>query len=243
MPTDSQSRKTQTIIIGAVLLVLVALSAWWFMGRTSYMLPLEAGDSVASWEFEGFRNDDGELEAAARAEITRFEGLLGGDQSGDNDDPTDYTLYVAIAQQYEQLGDGASARENLEKALAIDNTTTGLAWHNLGSLMVHVDANNTARVAYRKATEAQPNVSSYHLAYLNFLTNHFASEISVIDGAFASAHEALGDDVSILQIEAAWYEKSNRPEKALETMKRLQSTLPAEARATVNAEIARLENR
>lgn len=229
--------------IGIIALALIALSAWWFMGRSSYALPLESGDSVASWEFEGFRNDDGELEAAARAEIARFEGLLGGDQSGENGDPTDYVLYVAIAQQYEQLGDGVSARENLEKALAIDSETTGLAWHNMGSLMVHVGAYNTARVAYRKATEAQPNVSNYHLAYLNFLTSHFASDMTTIDGAFASAHEAVGDDVSILQIEAAWYERTNRPEKALETLKKMQSVLPAEARATVTAEIARLENR
>jgi tetratricopeptide (TPR) repeat protein len=242
MPTDTQTNSKKNLIIGVIIVALLAGAAWWYMNRAAYILPLESGDSVASWEFEGFRNDDGELEAEARAEIERFEGLMGGDQSGENDDPTDYTLYVAIAQQYEQLGDGAAARANLEKALAIDSETTGLAWHNLGSLMSRVGANNTARAAYRKATEAQPNVSNYHLAYLNFLTNYFSSDISLIDGAFASAYAALGDDLSILQADAAWYEKSDRPEKALETMKKMQSALPVEARATVNAEISRLEN-
>ena len=48
-------------------------------------------------------------------------------------------------------------------------TPTGLAWHNLGVLLSRLGALQTARIAYEKATLVEPQISSYHYAYIEFL--------------------------------------------------------------------------
>jgi tetratricopeptide (TPR) repeat protein len=234
------SRKNTFIIL---IIIVLAAGAWWYSNHTSYKLPIASGDAVASWAFQGARKGNAALEKQPTDEITRLGGLLGGDQSGANDDPTDYDLYVGIANQYDLLGDGAKEREYLEKALAIDSTKTGVAWHNLGALMNRLGAYNTARIAFAKAVEAQPQVSAYHLARIQFLMDHFASDISAVDGAFAEANTQFGDEVSILQLQAEWLEESNRPKEAIAALTKMKALMPAEQQATINAEITRLQSK
>src|SRR3989344_5223455 len=235
-----QNISKNTFLIVAVLIVLLA-GAWVFTRNSfTHPLPLAQGDTIASWDVQGTRNDGGELEKKANDQIARLQALLGGDQSGKDDDPTDYSLYVGIANQYELLGDGKQAYEYLGRAVSIDPTETGLAWHNLGALMVKLGALKTARTAYAKAVEAQPGVSQYHIARLEFLTDRFAEDTSAVEGAFQEAEAQFGDDASILQVKAAWYTKTLRYQDAitaLETMRRLMGG----SDAGIDREIARLK--
>ena len=228
------------IVIGAAVLILLA--GIWVFTRSSFThpLPLAEGESIASWDLQATNQDGGELEKKANDQITRLEALLGGDQSGKDDDPTDYSLYVGIANQYELLGDGRRAYEYLGRAAAIDPDYTGLAWHNLGTLMVTLGALKTARTAFAKAVEAQPDVSQFHIARLEFLVDRFAEDTSAVEGAFQEAEAQVGDDASILQVKAAWYTKTLRYQDAitaLETMKRVMGGRDAD----IDREVARLK--
>lgn len=230
-----------TLIIGIVILILGG--AWWYTHQTSYLLPLESGDTVASWNFQGAYTGNADLSKKAQDEIARLQGMLGGDQSGKNDDPTDYDLDVGIANQYDLMGDGAQERTYLEKALAIDSVKTGIAWHNLGSLMNRLGAYTTARTAFAKAVEAQPQVEQYHLARIRLLTDHFASDTAAVDGAFAEAAAQFGDDAAVLQMQAEWFEKTDRTAQAISALTKMKALLPKDAAASVDAEIKRLQSK
>ena len=228
-------------ILAGLVIALLALGAWWFTQSSSHLLPIAEGDTVASWDFPGPYKDGGELEKRARDEITRSEGLLGGDQSGTNDDPTDYTLYVSIANQFLLLGDGKRAYEYLGRALKIDAEKTGLAWRNLGSLMERLGALGTARVAYSRAVEAQPNIVEYHVVRLQFLISHFSDDAAAIDAAFDEAKQELGETPEILQIKAEWQEKTGRIEDAIKTLQSMH-TIMGVGEQNSAGEIARLRS-
>ncbi len=135
----------------------------------SAALPLAKGDSITSWDFKGVYLDGGTLEAKAREDIVRFKGLLGSGEF------TDYELYVSIANQYELLGDGRSAYEYFGRAIREDTANnTGLAWHNLGVLLVRLGALKTARIAYERAAEIQP-IQQYINALEDFRAEYPAS--------------------------------------------------------------------
>ena len=189
----------KNLILIGLAVTLLAGGAWWFTQNSfTHPFPLSEGDIVSSWDFQGSYKDGGVLEKKANDEITRLKSFLGGDQSGADDDPTDYILYVGIANQYELLGDGRHAYESLGRAVAIDSIHTGLAWHNLGNLMVRFRAYKTARIAYAKAVEAQPSVEQYHIARLQFLSAHFAEDDSAIEAAFGEAEAQFGKEAPFL---------------------------------------------
>ena len=189
----------KNVILAGLAIAVLAGSAWWFTQNSfTHPLPLSEGDIVSSWDFQGTYKDGGTLEKKANDEIVRLEGFLGGDQSGTDDDPTDYIIYVSIANQYELLGDGQRAYESLGRAVAIDSIYTGLAWHNLGNLMARFGAYKTARIAYAKAVEAQSSVEQYHIARLQFLSAHFAEDDSAIEAAFGEAEDQFGKEASFL---------------------------------------------
>lgn len=230
----------RTIIIGVVALALIAGGAWFLFGGGAHPLPLAEGDTVTSWDFQGSYEGNSELEKRARDEIARSEGLLGGDQSGANDDPTDYILYVEIANQYQLLGDGKAAYAALGKALKIDSTKTGLAWRNLGTLMEKLGAQNTARVAYARAVDAQPQIVEYHVARLAFLMDHFADDAAAIEAAFEEAKTGLeGDTPEILQMKAQWNERTGKVKEAIEALREMEKLMGGND-PTARAEIVRL---
>ncbi len=229
----------KNVLIGVVALALGA-GAWFLSGNQPHLLPLAEGDAITSWDWQGTYEDGGELEKRARDEIARSEGLLGGDQSGKGDDPTDYILYVSIANQYELLGDGKSAYEYLGRALKIDSEKTGLAWRNLGALMEKLGALHTARIAYARAVEAQPHIAEYHVAKLQFLMKNFSEDAPAIEAAFEEAKEGVGGgSPEILQIKAQWYESTGKVKEAIEALQEMERIMGGSV-PTVRSEINRL---
>lgn len=164
----------------------------------AHPLPL-TGDRVVTWDFQGAYVGNSDLESRAKAEITRLSGQFGkGEYS-------DVALYVGIANQYELLGDGKQAYEYLGRAVREDtNVTSGLPWHNLGTLMERLGAYKTARVAYEKSTLIQPGWESWHYAYLEFLTSRMKEDTATIEKAFAAAEKNIGQDTYLLQLRSDW---------------------------------------
>lgn len=202
-------------------------------------LPLDPADTIASWNFSGVYAGNAELEAKARENITRLTGLLGKKDSGS----TDYELYVSIANTYDLLGDGEREYKALSQALAIDSTTTGLAWNNAASLMLHLGALHTARTAYERMIAAQPQYISYQTTYLNFLTANFASDTPGIEAAFTSAREAVGGIPDILRIRALWLAETGRSAEAIGAWQEVAPLVSPEERANIARDIARLQEK
>lgn len=149
-----------------------------------YDIPFSAQETITLWDFQGAYTGYPELEAKATTEIERLRGLLGtGEYS-------DYTLYVSIANQYDLLGDGAMELKELEHALAIDSTSTGLAWHNAGKLFAHLGAYETARYALEQAVAAQP-IAQYRVALIDLLKEHFPNDLEAIDAGERAVDGAI----------------------------------------------------
>lgn len=233
------SNNARSALIGIIIAVAAGAGVWWYSQNSAHPLSLAEGDTIASWNFQGTHKDGGALEKKVNDEITRQKGLLGGDQSGKNDDPTDYILYIGIANQYELLGDGREAYEYLGRALKIDSTKTGLAWRNLGSLLERLGAPNTARAAYAHAVEAQPHIIEFHLARLRFLVNSFSEDTAAVEAAFGEAEEASGETPEVLQIKAEWYKKTGHTEEAISAMQKIQSLM---GDSSLESEIARMRS-
>lgn len=230
----------KNIIIGIVVATFLGGGAWFMLGGGAHPLLVAKGDTITSWNWQGTHKDGGALEKKANDEVARGKGLLGGDQSGKDGDPTDYILYVDIANQYQLLGDGKAAYDALGKALRIDATKTGLAWRNLGALMEKLGALNTARIAYARAVEAQSNIVEYHVARLQFLMKNFSQDTAAIEAAFEEAKEGVGgDSPEILQIKAEWYESTGRTQDAIEALQEMEKIMGGSV-PTIRSEIARL---
>ncbi len=229
--------RTHTIIIGIIVLLIIGAGAYAYMQKSGgYSYTLAQGEHIADWHLQGAYTGNADLEKKANDEITRLRGLL----SNKKDAITDYTLYISIANQYHLLGDGKDEYEYLMQALAIDSTTTGLAWENLGVLLEQTGAPKSARDAYAHAAAAQPQIVQYQAQYLDFLTNHFKDNTAEIEAAFANAQKTDQTDLTLLQIRARWLEGTGRTTEAIAVWKNMRALSP-ESSASIDAEIKRLQ--
>ncbi|OGG45609.1 hypothetical protein A2673_00015 [Candidatus Kaiserbacteria bacterium RIFCSPHIGHO2_01_FULL_50_13] len=167
--------------LGAAALIIIGISAWWFMGKETpfvHPFPLVAGETVENWNFQGLHAEGSENEARVRAEIERLEGRFGNPEK----DPTDYIVNVSIANQYRILGDGKKEYEYLGRALFIDSSGTGLALHNMGNLLAELGALESAKLAFQNAVRAQA-LPQYKNAYIRFLELYMPENTEAIKAA------------------------------------------------------------
>lgn len=217
-------------------MLVIGIGFWGYQRTQSNQGYLQNGESIENWSYTGAYTGKGDLEGKANAEIQRLEGLLGKE----DDDVTDYSLYVEIANQYNYLGNGELAYQNLTKAIAIDSKTTGLAWHNLATLFERLGAKDSARHAYSRAVEAQSQLIQYRTAYLEFLTENYKDETDAIESAFNDAKGVFGDNSNVLEIQARWQESVGKFQDAITTWNKVKELSPAAA-SIIDAEIARLQ--
>lgn len=232
---ENSNKNVRIIVIAAIIIATLGLG-YWYYSQNSNLLPIAAGDSIESWDFQGSHND-GPNEQKVRDEITRLEAALRDAET----EPTDYVLYVSMANQYVLLGDGKAAYNNLGKALAIDPDKTGMAWHNMGALLERLGAFETARIAYARAVDAQPLIEQYHIAYIEFLMKHFSGDSAALESAFRLSHEEMGDVSSTFQQEVAWLLQEDRLADAIALLKRVRDGTSGEMRSFIETEIQRLE--
>jgi tetratricopeptide (TPR) repeat protein len=159
------------IFILIVIVLLVSFGWWWNTKEAPFVhpFPVLSSDAVSSWNYTGAYTGKKEFEDKAFSEIERLKGLRG------SKDYTDYGIYVSIANQYDLMGDGKMAYEYLGKALVIDPTNTGLAWHNLAGVMESVGAYESAKEAHKRAYKAQA-IPFYEASLIDFLNKRFPEE-------------------------------------------------------------------
>ncbi|MEK7134049.1 MAG: hypothetical protein AAB804_03180 [Patescibacteria group bacterium] len=218
----------------AIIVLLLAGGAWWYTTQNAlYPFELVGGDTISSWDFKGAYTGNTELEAKARANIERLNGMFGSEGN------TDYIIYISIANEYSLLGDGAKEYEYLRRALAEDSTETGLAWYDLAVLLTRLGAFESARVAHEHAIQAQPE-SQYVTAYLEFMTQHFSDDTEAVEKTFVDIKTLFGEHATLSEIRARWLEKTGRIKEAIAEWRNVLILSPGSASA-VNVEIRRLE--
>ncbi len=131
--------------------------------------PINPSDSITSWSFKSVYTGNDTLIAKTNADMEHLQSLIG---KGKYDD---YDLYVGIGNDYNYLGDGASAYQNYNHAVSI-HPDKGLAYMNLGQLMDQLGAYYTAADAYAKAVAVEP-ISQYKNAQLDYMNWRFPGGI------------------------------------------------------------------
>lgn len=155
--------------------------------------PLVQGERVSSWGFPSALADGGVQEAKVYKEIQRLTTLIGNQEQ----EPTDYIVYVSIANQYRVLGDGQNVYQYLVKALDIDWEKTGLAWHNMGQLLKELGTLKSARAAFEHAIKAEPYIQQYHLSYIDFLRVYVPTDIKGIRRAEEAMLSVSGETTTV----------------------------------------------
>ncbi|MFZ1075358.1 MAG: hypothetical protein WAN50_03220 [Minisyncoccia bacterium] len=196
--------------------------------------PINPADRIASWTFKGAYSGNATLTSQANADITHLTGLLGKGQYDD------YDLYDGIANDYTSLGDGQTAYDNYNRAIAI-HPSKGLAYANLGHLFDGLGAEFTAADAYAKATVVEPTQMEYYIQRLDFLTGKLPNDNSAILAAFSDASKQFGDAAPILSIEAEWLAGQKRYADAIAAWQKVESLSPGADNSSIDAQIARLK--
>lgn len=182
--------KKGVIILIAIGFILIVAGVVWQNQKASapqpFVIEMVQGESVTSWDFKGAYTGNAELEAKAETEIARLIGLLGSKKY------TDYTIYISIANQYNLKGDGKNELIYLGKALAVNSTTTGLAWYNAGQLFARLGVYETARFALEHAVAAQ-SILQYQQALVDFLSAHFPADTEAIKSWQRTIQNSLGE--------------------------------------------------
>lgn len=196
--------------------------------------PINPVDQITSWNFKGIYSGNAILTKQAQDDITLLTGLLG---KGKYDD---YDLYNGRANDYSTLGNGTSAYQDFNRAIAI-HPTKGLAFINLAQVMDKLGAHETAADAYTKAVAVEPGTLEYHVARLTYLTRQFASDTARISAAFSDASKQFGDAAPVLAIEAEWLTGQKRYADAIKAWETMQSLSMGKDTSAIAAEIARLQ--
>jgi tetratricopeptide (TPR) repeat protein len=194
-------------------LLLAILGGVIVIGLLSYFLitlpapnpfSIVEGDRIQSWETPAPYKDGGELQARAEGEVKRLEGLKGSEEY------SNYDIYVGIAQWKELLGDGKGSYEYLGKAIK-ENPRRSLAYGNLGHLMKKIAGFGTARAAFLKAIEVEPQFVQNYTAYLDFLMRD-APGVSTadVDAAFEEALKQHPENSEILSMKETWLTNTGR---------------------------------
>lgn len=194
--------------------------------------PINAADTLLSWNFAGAYAGNATLTQQANADITHLTDLAGG---GKYDD---YDLYNGIANDYTSLGNGAAAYQYYNRSIRI-YPNKGLAYANLAHLMSELGAYHTAADAYAKAVSVEPGVLEYHIERLAYLTRQFPKDNALVLAAFADASKQFGDAAPILSIEAEWLESLGRYADAVKAWQTVKILSPADRQAAIDAQIAR----
>ena len=160
---------TSNVIIWSIVALIIGGVVWFGFLREENPFPIDSRDIITSWELTNIYADDAEGTRRVEENIKRLKGEIGKKEN------TEYELYVSIANEYKLLGDGKQSYNYLEKALAVDNDRTSVAWHNIGIVLRDLGAIHSARTAFRSAYEIQP-LPTYKMAYERFLAEYFPDE-------------------------------------------------------------------
>ena len=86
-------------VVGLVVLIVIAVLGGHYFAKVRETIPINPQDSISSWSFKGADSNDASI-TKTNADIAKLTALLGKGTY------PDYDIYVAMAQDYDFLGDG-----------------------------------------------------------------------------------------------------------------------------------------
>ncbi len=194
-------------------------------------LPLDPRDTISSWTLPT------SLSTSTRATLrTKIHTLLAA--VGTKRYPLE-SIYLQVAQYYEFLGEGKQAY-NFYLRAAQSDPVAGVAFSDLGNLMVRLGAYHTAYTAYGRSVYLQPRIAQFWLAYLNFLSQHEATAPAT-PAIFAAAKTATDNNPQVLAAEAQWREKIGNINGAIADWELVRASAPPAAAQAIDAKIAALK--
>lgn len=224
----------QWLIVGAVVVIVVAVGIGWYAKHRVPTFPISPKDSISSWTFKGAYTGNETLITQANTDLAHLESLLGKGQFDD------YDLYIGIGNDENLEGNGKAAYDAYDHAILI-HTNKGLAYANIGHLMDELGAYYTAADAYADAVHAEPGQLEYHIERLTYLTRQFPQDQTQILAAFTDASDQFGDTAPVLAIEARWLTGLGRYADAIAAWQRAKLLSPGKDTSAIDTEIARLK--
>lgn len=229
------SQKT-TYSIGALIALIIIIGLFFVLkggeSENKYF-SLSDKDNVSeiNWDLPTINSTD---ESKERAE----KGIEIVEKTKNEIDTHEY--HMTLATNYRLLKDGEKAYQ--EYLLAIETLPEkSLAYGNLGELLESAGAINSARTAFEKARDLEPQFSQNHSALIDFYIRNFSEEKEIISDTYKKAIEHLGQNEDILKSEASWLEMNGDIQGALSIWKKL---LPvSENKAAIQAKIRALETK
>lgn len=218
-----------------LVIVIIVGGVWYYSAKINVpAFPINASDTIVSWNFKGAYTGNDTLIAQTNTDISTIKSLLG---KGEYDD---YDIYLGIGNDDNLLGDGAGAYQNYNHSIFI-HPTKGLAYANLGHLMDELGAYYTAADAYAKAVAVESGMLQYHIERLTFLTQRLPTDNTLIHAALTDASKQFGDIAQILAIEAQWLTGQKRYADAIAAWERAKLLSPGRDTSAIDTEIVRLK--
>lgn len=147
-------------VVGLVVLIVIAVLGGHYFAKVRETIPINPQDSISSWSFKGADSNDASI-TKTNADIAKLTALLGKGTY------PDYDIYVAMAQDYDFLGDGQDEYVSLEKATVAD-PTRGVAWDNIGVLMENLVRFIPRRAPMRKRSRFNRRLGCFKKHNFNF---------------------------------------------------------------------------
>jgi len=172
--------------------------------------------------------------AMAKTKIDSFHSEL----KNGSKDKTKYYLYIAIAQQYELLGNGENTAVNLFLASKQENDRS-LPFFKLGDLFEKAELFNRAEEYYEKAIDTEPQIVQNHRGLLNLYIEKMSVGKSRVQSTFDDARSETGDDIDVLRMYAKWLTAESEYLRAIDILRFILRENPTD-KEEIEKEILRL---
>lgn len=127
----------------------------------------------------------------------------------------DLNLYLSAASDAYSLGDLVTAREQLEKQLAV-NSINYVAWNNYALVLEDMQDWEAAEAAFIKTIEVGQGVAKYYEDYADFLLDHFPERRDDLKTVYEEDLLRRGQTVWNMTGLGDWYVAEGECDKAVD---------------------------
>ncbi len=228
-------KKCYIKIIFVVLAIIVVASILFFVkDRQADEIYLSENEKTALNSIPKPYDESSEIENS----LLKIENLKYEIEDDSENNRTDYYLNIAIAQQYELLGDGTQSAIYLFKA-SKEESDRALPLLKLGELFTKAGLYDRAEKYFEKAISNEPQIVQNHIALLNLYIQKMSVGAGKVQSVFNNARNETGDDIEILRLYADWLESNGEYIRAIDILKFISRKDP-EDKKEIELEIERL---
>lgn len=156
--------------------------------------------------------DEATREYFAQRLATTLASIEATERAGQDVDPD---MYLSAASDAYSIGDLVTAREMLEKQLAV-NSLNYVAWNNYSLVLEAMEDYEDADVAYQKTIELEHGIPKYYEDYANFLMAHYPERREELKALYEDDLARRGQTVWNMTGLGNWYAAAGECDKAID---------------------------